>query len=303
MTGQFEVTFWGVRGSHPAPGPRTVRYGGNTSSVQVRAGRHLIILDAGTGIIELGRKLAAQARVDKLPLVATLLFTHTHHDHTQGFPFFLPAFFQSSTLYIFGPKTLHQDLEEVLSRTMMPPVFPITLEDLPCQRNVSNLSEGELIVFSPDDLSPRVYPTEGVAPSPSPELVCVRVIRSYAHPQGIFIYRIDYAGKAVVLATDVEGYVGDDRRLIRFAQGAQLLIHDAQYSEGEYVSANTPKQGWGHSTWQMAVALAQAAGVQQLALHHHDPTHDDDKLAALEREAQAIFPRAFMACEGLTIKL
>ncbi len=303
MNGELEVTFWGVRGSHPAPGRGTVRYGGNTSSIQVRAGDHLIILDAGTGIIELGRKLVAQYRVDKRPLVATLLFTHTHHDHTQGFPFFVPAFFRSSTLYIFGPRTLHQDLEEVLSRTMMPPVFPITLDDLPCQRYVSNLQEGELIVLSPDDRAPRVFPVERDAPPITPDQVSIRVMRSYAHPQGVFVYRIDYAGKAMVLATDVEGYVGDDQRLIRFAQGAQLLIHDAQYSEDEYVSPNTPKQGWGHSTWQMAVALAQAAGVQQLALHHHDPTHDDDRVAALEREVQAVFPRALMACEGLSFKL
>ncbi len=303
MTGELRVTFWGVRGSHPAPGPNTVRYGGNTSSIEVRAGDHLIILDAGTGIIELGRKLVAESRVDKRPLVATLLFTHTHHDHTQGFPFFVPAFFQSNTLYIFGPKTLHEDLEEVLSRTMMPPVFPISLEELPCQRYASNLHEGELIVLSPDNRAPRVFTTAFDAPSPSPDQVSIRVMRSYAHPQGVFIYRIDYAGKAMVLATDVEGYVGDDQRIIRFSQGAQLLIHDAQYSEDEYKSPVVPKQGWGHSTWQMAVALAQAAGVQQLALYHHDPTHGDDQLASLEREAQAVFTHTMMACEGLTIDL
>jgi phosphoribosyl 1,2-cyclic phosphodiesterase len=302
MTADLTVTFWGVRGSHPAPGPRTVQYGGNTSTIEVRAGNHLIILDAGTGIIELGRKLAAQSRVDNRPVYATLLFTHTHHDHTQGFPFFVPAFFQSSTLHIFGPKTLHQDLEEVLSRTMMPPVFPISLEELPCQRYMSNLLEGELIIFSPDHPAPRVVRMEADAAALSPEQVSIRVIRSYAHPHGVFIYRIEHAGKAVVLATDVEGYVGGDQRLIRFARGAQLLIHDAQYSEEEYMSRGAPKQGWGHSTWQMAVEIARAAGVQRLVLYHHDPAHDDQHLDDLQARARAVFPETVVASEGLCIE-
>ncbi|MBI4787526.1 MAG: MBL fold metallo-hydrolase [Chloroflexi bacterium] len=303
MNGSFSVTFWGVRGSHPAPGPRTVRYGGNTASVEVRAGNHLIILDAGTGIIELGRKLVAQSRGDQKPITAILLFTHTHHDHTQGFPFFVPAFFQSSTFYIFGPKTLHQDLEEVLSRTMMPPVFPITLEELPCERETRNLHEAEVILLDADSPAPRVVRSQRDASPPSPEQVRIHVMRSYAHPQGVFIYRIEYAEKALVLATDTEGYLSGDQRLIRFARGAQLLVHDAQYSNEEYGNAGMPKQGWGHSTWQMAVEVAQRAGVERLVFYHHDPAHSDDLLAKIEQEAQQIFPGATMGCEGLTIEL
>ncbi len=303
MSGRLTVTFWGVRGSHPAPGSLTTRIGGNTSCIQVQAGDHLILLDAGTGAIELGRSLAAASRVGGKPVAATLLFTHTHHDHTQGFPFFTPAFSQTSTFYIFGPKTLHQDLEEVLSRTMMPPVFPITLDELPCERVVRNLHEGEVIVLNADDYEPRVFKAERESPPESRDLVHIHVMRSYAHPQGVFFYRIEHGDKAMVLATDTEGYLGGDQRLIHFARGAQLLIHDAQYTDEEYRSPSSPRQGWGHSTWQMAVEVAGAAGIKRLALFHHDPAHGDELLTELERQAKAAFPQTVMACEGMTIEL
>lgn len=302
MSGSLSVTFWGVRGSHPAPGIRTARFGGNTSCVEVHAGKHLIILDAGTGIIELGRRLA-ESSPGNGHVKAVLLFTHTHHDHTQGFPFFLPAFTQKSTFYVFGPKTLHQDLEEVLSRTLMPPVFPITLDELPCERIVRNLHEAEAITLSGDDEEPHVYSSEREPPPESPDLVHIHVMRSYAHPQGVFFYRVEYRGKALVLATDTEGYIGTDQRLARFARGAQLLIHDAQYTPDEYASPVSPKQGWGHSTWQMAAAAAQAAKVERLILYHHDPRHDDELLAQIECEAQRSFPPTLAAYEGLAIEL
>ena len=303
MSASLQVTLWGVRGSHPAPGPQTIRFGGNTTSVQVQAGRHLIILDAGTGIIQLGRTLSAQARADGRPLTATLLFTHTHHDHTQGFPFFVPAFSETSTLYIFGPKTLNQDLEEVLSRTMMPPVFPITLEELPCERETRNLMEGQVIVFAPDATAPRVVRSDTHLPPVPEDGVHIHVMRSYAHPQGVFFYRIEHGDKSMVFATDTEGYLGGDRRLVEFARGVDLLIHDAQYTHDEYNNVKAPRQGWGHSTWQMAVEVAQTARVKQLVLFHHDPAHDDNLLADQERLAQAVFPATHMGCEGMTLDL
>ncbi len=303
MSSSLSVNFWGVRGSYPAPGAHTARVGGNTPSVQVRAGNHRLILDAGTGIIGLGRAMVEQQHADQKPIVATLCFTHTHHDHTQGFPFFTPTHYQSTTLYVFGPKTLHQDLEDVLSRAMLPPVFPITLDELPCLRVMRNLQEGEAIVLNAKDNEPRVLIERDKAPQKLPEHVIVRVLRSHAHPQGVFIYRIEYGGKALVFATDTEGYVGGDQRLIEFARGADLLIHDAQYTEQEYAAETMPKQGWGHSTWQMAVAVARAAGVKQLALFHHDPLHSDDMLDALEQQAQASFPHAVLAREGMQIDL
>ena len=134
------VRFWGVRGSYPVPGSRTVRYGGNTACVEVQAGAHTIILDAGTGIINLGLELLRRARANgNKPVVATLFFSHMHHDHTQGFPFFRPAYVGASTLHILGPKVFQSDLEETLSHAMLPPSFPgrapPTLEQLrQCRR-------------------------------------------------------------------------------------------------------------------------------------------------------------------------
>jgi len=269
----------------------------------VRAGNHRLILDAGTGLIGLGRALMAEYRNDKKPITATLLFSHTHHDHTQGFPFFTPLYLPSTTLYVFGPRTLHEDLEQVLSRAMLPPVFPITLDQLPCVRVMRNLSEGEVVTLNNGNSEPRVMLEHRDALPASSDAVLVRVMRSYAHPQGVFIYRIEYDNQAIVYATDTEGYTSSDQRLIRFARGAGLLIHDAQYTESEYASTVAPRQGWGHSTWQMAVGVAQAAGVQRLALFHHEPEHEDDALEKLEQDAQAHFPATVLAREGMQIEL
>lgn len=297
------VTFWGVRGSYPAPGSKTARVGGNTPCIEVRAGHHRIILDAGTGIIPLGNLMVAQQRADQQPITATLLFTHTHHDHTQGFPFFTPTHFQSTTLYAFGPKTLHQDLQEVLSRAMLPPVFPIMLDELPCVRFMRNLQEGESILLNSTSSEPHVVPSGREQPAFANDAVRIRALRSHAHPQGVLIYRIEHRDQSVVYATDTEGYTGGDQRLIQFTRNASLLIHDAQYLEDEYASTSSPRQGWGHSTWQMAVAVASASTVKQLALFHHEPTHDDATLEKLERDAQAVFTNTFLAREGMTIEL
>jgi len=303
MSEPMRVTFWGVRGSYPSPGPQTARVGGNTACVEVRAGSHQIILDAGTGIIRLGSTLAAQHYADKNPITATLLFTHTHHDHTQGFPFFKPVYFQTTTLYVFGPKTLEEDLHEVLARAMLPPVFPITLDQLPCVRVVRNLNESETLVLARDHTKPQVVTGRLPTTLNVPENVLIHVLRSYAHPQGVYIYRIEYQGKALVYATDTEGYVGGDQRLIRFARDATLLIHDAQYTEAEYSNPQMSKQGWGHSTWQMAVNVAQMARVQQLVLFHHDPDHSDEMLEKLERDARAAFPATRLAHEEMVVEV
>lgn len=303
MNKSIKVTFWGVRGSYPAPGAPTARVGGNTSCISVQAGNHLVILDGGTGLIGLGRALVAQQQADGKPINATLLFSHTHHDHTQGFPFFNPIYLSTTTLHVFGPRTLHEDLEQVLSRAMLPPVFPVTFDQLPCSRVMRNLSEGEAIILNNGNDAPFVQSEHRKLAPVSSDSVVIRFLRSHAHPQGVFIYRIEYAGQAVVYATDTEGYSSGDQRLINFARGAGALIHDAQYLESEYVNQAMPKQGWGHSTWQMAVQVALAAGVKKLVLFHHEPEHDDDTLDQLEKQAQQIFPAAVLAREGMTLEL
>ncbi len=302
-TEKFLVRFRGVRGSYPVPGPSTTQVGGNTACVEVQAGGHLIILDAGTGIISLGQDLARQNTIEKKPVVATILFSHTHHDHTQGFPFFAPAYSGTSTLYMFGPKNFYEDIEEALTRAMLAPTFPIALDELKSLRIISNVDESEAIILDQGKEPQLVNIYREEIPTSS-QAVRISPMRSFFHPKGgVTLYRIEWAGKKMVYASDTEGYVGGDTRLIRFAEEADLLIHDAQYTTEEYLTGDVPKQGWGHSTPEMATAVAQTARVKRLALYHHDPLHDDEMLYMLERKAQQAFPNTMLAYEGLTIEL
>jgi len=246
----------------------------------------------------------APKTTERQPIVATILFSHTHHDHTQGFPFFKPAYLGASTCYIFGPRTLRVDLEEALSNAMLPPAFPLQLQDMAAMKSIRTIEDSEAIFLGDPAAEPEVrniYHSRNQMP---PDAVMINAHKSYAHPRaGVFVYKITWRGKSLVYATDTEGYLGGDQRLINFARGADVLIHDAQYTEEEYTSPHAPKQGWGHSTPQMAVEVAQAAGVKRLVLFHHEPTHNDAMVRQMEREAQQLFPNTIAAYEGLALEL
>jgi phosphoribosyl 1,2-cyclic phosphodiesterase len=291
MNENFSVKFWGVRGSHPTPGPQTVYFGGNTACVEVRVDGQTIILDAGTGIIPLGRELARRHASERDNAQPVLLFSHLHHDHTQGFPFFGPAYSPATHLHLFGPGAAKQALQNVLSRNQTPPAFPVTLRDMSAVKVIRSLKETDVISFETG--APRTG-MAGTAGS-----LVIRLMRSYAHPGGVYIYRIEWRGLSLVYATDIEGYVGGDQRLAAFARDADLLIHDAQYSQADYAL----KQGFGHSTPQMACELARAANVKRLALFHHDPGYDDETVQDLQEQAQAGFKNSFAAREGQILEL
>ena len=306
----FSIKFWGVRGSYPVPGTQTLHYGGNTTCVEVRAGHHTIILDAGTGIIGLGRELMGRLRQTGQPIEATLLFSHLHHDHTQGFPFFTPAFVPTTRLNLFGTAILEHALEDVLSSTMSPPTFPITLSEMGSVKAFYGLRDTDVVWL--DESVGGVLVSGPTGPgTPAGEganVVKVRCLRSYAHPGGVMLYRIEWGGHALVYATDTEGYVGGDRRLVNFARGADLLIHDAQYAEEHYngqLAGFPATQGWGHSTASMACEVARAAGIRQLVLTHHEPQYDDEMIHVIEARARQDFsPEAgnvVSAYEGLEI--
>jgi phosphoribosyl 1,2-cyclic phosphodiesterase len=305
MPDDMIIRFWGVRGSYPVPGGRTVRFGGNTACVEIQAGQHTIVLDAGTGIINLGTELIRRVRANGgNAITATIFFSHMHHDHTQGFPFFDPAYVGASTLHILGPKVFESDLEETLSHAMLPPSFPIALEDLPSLKILRNVNETDIVLIGPGSADVQVLNIYHNSIDPSPELVRVRTYHSYAHPKsGVNIYAITWRGKTVVYATDTEGYVQSDQRLVKFAKDADVLIHDAQYRPEDYTNPSRPKQGWGHSTFEMAIAVAQACEAKQLVLFHHEPTYDDATLAEIEANAQKLFPNTVSAYEGMEIKI
>lgn len=296
MNKDFTVKFWGVRGSHPTPGAGTVQYGGNTACVEINADGRTIILDAGTGIIPLGRELVKKPNLELL-----LLFSHLHHDHTQGFPFFVPAYLPKARLHIYGPGGTAETVKHVLEHNQSSDTFPVSLRDMASNKDIQSLRESQIILWDEDGV--RVVDS---APSPGIDAVVIRIHKSHAHPGGVYHYRITYQGKSVVYATDTEGYVGMDRKLIQFARDADVLIHDAQYSDDHYYGclAGFPStQGYGHSTATMAGQVAASAETGELVLFHHDPSYADDWVAAQERDAQKVFPDSRAAFEGMMIDL
>ena len=297
MSNEMKIKFWGVRGSYPTPGTGTVKFGGNTACVEVQVGNRTIILDAGTGIIPLGRELARTKRAGEL----LLLFSHLHHDHTQGFPFFVPAYIPNAKLHIYGPDGTHESMKSVLERNQSSETFPVGLRDMSSSKDIQAVRESQIIVW--DETGVRVAES---ASGLDDDAIVIRIHKSYAHPGSVFMYRITWRGKSVVYATDTEGYVGTDKRLVKFAKDADVLIHDAQYLDEHYwgqLEGFPSTQGFGHSTVTMACEVAASTSTGQLILFHHDPAYTDDILAGMERKAKSLFREATMACEGLEIVL
>lgn len=307
----FVVKFRGVRGSHPTPDKRYLGFGGNTACVEVNVGGHLIILDAGTGIIAVGDELikehiaSADNLFERTPINATILLSHIHQDHIQGLTFFKPANVLTSKINIFGYSDYDESLEENLSELLYGKSFPLSLYDITSDLDIINITEAEVIVFQKDCEQPflkRVTSLEDLVPKG--EEVIVSCMKSSSHPQnGVMVYKIAYKDKSVVYATDKECYVGADKRLGLFSRNADLLIHDSQYTSEDYLSPVSSKQGFGHSTFEMAVESAKLAQAKKLAFYHFDPAYDDVKLENIERHYKHQFENCFMAKEGQEISL
>jgi phosphoribosyl 1,2-cyclic phosphodiesterase len=274
----MRIKFWGVRGSIASPGPDTAGVGGNTSCVEVRCGETQLVLDMGTGIRRLGDGLMAAGR----PVDATILLSHLHWDHIQGLPFFVPAYAPSTKLQIVGTGNGAMALRDVLACQMTAPVFPVRLDELGAQIRLREVKSGE--TFMVGDAK-------------------VRTAR-LNHPGGVLAYRIDHEGQSVVYATDTEHYACVDPALRALAEGADVLVYDAQYTPEEYRGDHgRSRVGWGHSTFVAGAELARAAGVGQLVLFHHDPQRGDAAVVDLERAARDLFPASIAAREGMAIDL
>jgi ribonuclease BN (tRNA processing enzyme) len=301
--GDFTVRFWGVRGSYPVSRAATLGVGGNTACIEVQAGGHEIILDAGTGLIALGQGL--RARLESAPPTLTILFSHLHYDHILGLPFFDPLYQPGARLTLAGPHMAGRSFSDVLCSAIAAPYFPVDLREVPANCTFYTLESGDSLCWQPGTQAPTFEPAhlageQGVRPGRSDE-VRVTFLHSQAHPtSGCLVSRIEYGGRSLVFATDVEEAPGVDQRLIDFARGADVLVHDAQYTQEAYTAA---KRGFGHSTPAMATAVARAAGVKRLVLFHHDPEYDDAVLERLQEMAQAQFSDTALAREGLELAL
>lgn len=275
----FRVTFWGVRGSIPVPGPDTAEIGGNTSCVEIRAGSSRLIFDGGTGL-----RLLGNAMLKEMPITAHLFFSHVHWDHIQGFPFFGPAFVPGNTIHMYGAANVTGTVETALAGQMEMPNFPVHLSMLPAKLLFHDLREGEVVSVGEDV---RVTSTAG------------------NHPGGVLAYRVEHGGKSIVYATDTEHYSIPDPKIVALARGADILIFDTMYTPEEYAGerGGMPKTGWGHSHFEAGVELVKAAGVKRYVLFHHDPSQTDAMVRDKERRTRELFPDSICAYEGLSIDL
>jgi len=259
----LRVQFWGTRGSIPSPGPKTVRYGGNTPCVEVRTpDGWLIILDAGTGMRELGRSLLSRA--NGAPIKGDIFLTHAHWDHIQGIPFFAPIFQRGNHFTIWGSHSLEGSIDRIVRDQMNPVVFPVTFEELDATIDFSAITDNGKRVQRPG-FEVSAFPVR--------------------HPGGALGYRFQGTtsdARALVYVSDnelgsggkYETPAGWRGKLVDFAKGAKVLIHDTTYTAEEY----DHYRGWGHSTYDDAVTLALEAGVEHLVLFHHKPERTDDEL-------------------------
>ena len=257
------IRFWGVRGSIPTPGPSTVRYGGNTTCVEFRTGGEIIVIDAGSGIRSLGGALLKESAGN--PIALTLLNTHTHWDHIQGFPFFAPAFIKGNRIRVIGRKLQPDGLKSVFEKQMDGTrCFPVPFAVLGAGVDFQQVDDASGYHFQIGPVKVEACPTN--------------------HPGGCLAYAFETDHGRVVFLSDHETGGADEARILQFIKGARLLIADAQYDALEITS----RRGWGHGSVDEVVDLAIRGGVGELYLFHHDPTHDDERIDSMLVQAREI---------------
>ncbi len=269
---QNVLRFWGVRGSIPSPGPNTAFYGGNTSCVELFIDGERIILDAGSGIRMLGLNLMKEAAVTQKPLEMTLIISHTHWDHIQGLPFFIPAYVPTNKLHVLGYKAVCHHLEQVLAMQMEPTYFPVSMEDMPSHPDVHEVNDH----FDVGQVKVVAFFTNHPG-----RCAGFRFETSVGSIAYVSDNEINHEGQATHLPKETAEHL--IQRMVDTLHGVRVLIHDAQYTAVEYRS----KVGWGHSAIEDVVDLAGKAGVERLFLFHHDPMRSDADINRIVCEARA----------------
>ena len=304
----MKIKFYGVRGSYPVPGTNTTRYGGNTTCVTFTKEHngtiHRLIIDSGTGAIQLGRDIVANHFQNREALNLDVLFTHLHPDHTQGFPFFAPNYFPQCKVNLYGMKALKQHVGKIIAKSMLPPNFPIEYKDLKSTRIHHELKDGQTIEFGKDaDGNNTTGEYHHVL-----QIFEVKVMQAFSpsHPQqGALYFRVKdcETQKSVACIWDNESKIGGDKAVINFAKDADVMIHDTQYTSEEYVSDKMIVQGFGHSTYDMALDNAQQAGVKKLMCLHYNPAHTDQKLDEIAAGIKQNGVVVAFAREGMEIEV
>ena len=275
----MRVKFWGVRGSTPTPQPENMRYGGNTSCVEVRVGEQLYIFDCGTGFRVLGQQLRDEFGEKKLPLSAHVFVSHFHWDHIQGIPFFRPLYDRADSQFLFHCSSRTRSLKQVMDEQMASPYFPVNLSQMQAQQKFYDIDSGRLNLENG-----------------------VQIQTSWLnHPQGCMGFRMETKDGVMVYATDNEpGDAAFDKSVRKLAEGADVLIYDAQYLPEEYAAE---KRGWGHSHWREAVNVVMESGAKELVLFHHDPDHTDVIIDKIVHDARNYYPKVRAAAEGMEIRI
>ncbi|GAC1469222.1 MAG: MBL fold metallo-hydrolase [Chamaesiphon sp.] len=278
LSAEFAVEFWGVRGSVACPGKETLRYGGNTSCIEMRVAGKRLIFDGGTGLRVLGKRL-----LKELPIEAYMFFTHYHWDHIQGVPFFSPIFLPDNCLHIHGAIPPNEgSMKQVFWDRVLHWNSLLPGHEVQADLKFYDLVCGNTLTL--DDITIETAPLN--------------------HPNGAMGYRVSWQGHSVAYCTDTEHFPNRlDENVLHLAREADLLIYDAMYTDEEYHNPKSPKLGWGHSTWQEEVKVAQAAGVKRTVVFHHEPNHSDDFLDRLEEQVLAASPTAVLAREGMILKV
>jgi phosphoribosyl 1,2-cyclic phosphodiesterase len=272
----MKIKFYGVRGSLPVCGREFERYGGNTTCIKIfrENVNRIAIIDAGTGIRILGKEIMREGVTQN---IINILFTHFHWDHIQGFPFFSPAYNQNQRIGILamGRRGKINNLKEIFSMQMQKEYFPVDLETMGAHFEFLTYGDKETIYGA----------------------TVTTVAQHHLVQGGSYGFRIEDEEGSLVVCTDVEHINGIDPQVVALAEGADLLIHDGQYTADEYEKF----RGWGHSSCEQAVQVAIEAKVKRLIVTHHDPDHNDDFLDSMEKKCQSLFPNAVFAKEGMEV--
>ncbi|WP_430398151.1 MBL fold metallo-hydrolase [Ferrovibrio sp.] len=274
MSQDFYVRFWGVRGSIAVGSADVMRYGGNTSCLEIRCGEHVLVFDSGTGIRALGNLLQRQA-----PINADVFLTHTHYDHVCGMPHFCPFFDPRNTFRIHsGHVTDTGGIKSVLKQMMTSPLFPVPLEIFQANLSFHDFRQGEVI-----------EPAPGIKVRTAP----------LSHPDLATGYRVEFQGKSICYLTDTEHPPeGFCTELAEFVRDADIVVYDSMYTPAQYKT----RKGWGHSTWEAGVALCDAAKAKTYVVFHHEPEHDDAAMDAIAADVEAARPGSVVAREGMVLR-